>query len=61
MSFRSSFRPFSLPGAASVGLILTAFAFGQSTGAIQGTVTDASGATVPNAIVTIKDPAHGVA
>jgi Carboxypeptidase regulatory-like domain len=33
---------------------------GQSTGAIQGTVTDASGAAVPTGMVTIKDPAHGV-
>src|SRR6266853_2320056 len=34
--------------------------FAQSTGAIQGTVTDPSGAAVPTAIVTVKDPAHGV-
>jgi hypothetical protein len=61
MSIQSIFRPFELVGAASLGLILTTFALGQSTGAIQGTVTDASGAAVPNAIVTVKDPAHGVA
>src|SRR5215471_15547462 len=35
-------------------------AFGQSTGAIQGTVTDASGAVVANATVRVTDPAHGV-
>ena len=35
-------------------------AFGQSTGAIQGTVTDPSGAAVPRALVTVRDPAHGV-
>ena len=35
-------------------------AFAQSTGAIQGTVTDPSGGAVPTAIVTVKDPAHGV-
>ncbi|HYA16344.1 MAG TPA: carboxypeptidase-like regulatory domain-containing protein, partial [Bryobacteraceae bacterium] len=34
--------------------------FAQSTGAIQGTVTDSSGAAVPNAAVSVKDPAHGV-
>src|SRR5580704_18326686 len=61
MSIQSRFRSFRLVGAASLCLILTASAFGQSTGAIQGTVTDASGAAVPNATVTVKDPAHGVA
>src|SRR6202166_2197039 len=61
MSIQSRFRSFRLVGAASLFLILTASAFGQSTGAIQGTVTDASGAAVPNAIVTVRDPAHGVA
>jgi hypothetical protein len=61
MPIRSRFRSFRLVGAASLCLILTASAFGQSTGAIQGTVTDASGAAVPNATVTVKDPAHGVA
>src|SRR6202795_1774177 len=61
MSIQSRFRSFRLAGAVSLGLILATFAFGQSTGAIQGTVTDASGAAVPNATVTVKDPAHGVA
>src|ERR1700751_3390073 len=60
MSNQSSFRRFRLVGIASLCLILTAGAFGQSTGAIQGAVTDASGAAVPNATVTVKDPAHGV-
>jgi len=49
----------------SLGLVLAAglysfSTFGQSTGAIQGTVTDVSGAAVPNAAVTVTDPAHGV-
>jgi hypothetical protein len=60
MSIQASFRPFRLAAAASLFLFLTALAFGQSTGAIQGTVTDASGAVIPNAVVTIKDPANGV-
>ena len=40
-------------------LILSFSAFGQSTGAIQGTVTDASSAPVPNASITIKDQLTG--
>src|SRR5882724_7487283 len=34
-------------------MLLTACVFAQSTATIQGTVTDASGAVVPNATVTI--------
>jgi len=41
-------------------LILAALAVGQSTGAVQGTVTDASGAVIPNASVTVKDETHGI-
>jgi Carboxypeptidase regulatory-like domain len=41
-------------------LVFAAFALGQSTSAIQGTVTDASGRAIPNALVMAKDPAHGV-
>lgn len=58
MPIQSTFRP-SLLAVAS--LLLSVSMFGQSTGAIQGTVTDATGAVVPNAIVSVKDPAHGVA
>jgi hypothetical protein len=43
-----------------MALTLAAPAFAQSTGAIQGTVTDSSGSPVPNAAVTVKDPDHGV-
>src|SRR5580698_3963614 len=45
---------------ATIALTLAAPAFAQSTGAIQGTVTDSSGSPVPNAAVTVKDPDHGV-
>jgi hypothetical protein len=45
---------------AVIAFTLVSSAFGQSTGGIQGTVTDASGGAVPNAMVTVKDPAHGV-
>src|SRR5277367_2629405 len=61
MSIQSGFRPFRFVLAASLCLSVTALTlFGQSTGAIQGTVTDPSGAAVPNASVTVKDPSHGV-
>lgn len=45
---------------AGVFTLFTAGAFAQSTGAIQGTVTDSSGAPVPNATVSVKDPNKGV-
>ncbi len=51
---------FAIGALAIIALTLAAPAFAQSTGAIQGTVTDASGAPVPNASVTVKDPDHGV-
>jgi Carboxypeptidase regulatory-like domain len=51
---------FAIGVSATIALTLAAPAFAQSTGAIQGTVTDASGAPVPNASVTVKDPDHGV-
>jgi len=61
MSNRSLHAGFLAIGAlAAIALTLTAPAFAQSTGAIQGTVTDSSGSPVPNAVVTVKDPEHGV-
>ena len=42
-------------------LLLAAFtAAGQTTGTIEGTVTDATGAPVPNAAVVIQNEATGV-
>ncbi len=54
-------RSISLILAGSVAMLLIAgfSAFGQSTGAIQGTVMDASSAPVPNAAVTIKEQRTG--
>jgi len=61
MSNRSSCTWLVAAGALSIlAIAFVSPAFAQSTGAIQGTVTDASGGAVPKAIVTVKDPAHGV-
>lgn len=40
--------------------MLTPVLFAEVTGGIQGTVTDPSGATVPNATVTLKNPETGL-
>src|SRR5271165_5514075 len=40
--------------------IFASLAMGQSTSAIQGTVSDATGRAIPGASVTVRDPAHGV-
>ncbi len=60
MTIKSSFLQLRLAGALSACLAFSTLAFGQSTGALQGTVTDSSGAAVPNATVTVKDPEHGI-
>jgi hypothetical protein len=59
MSFQK-LSPLGLVVRSAILAIFTVSAFAQSTGAIQGTVTDASGAAVPNASVTVKNPAVGI-
>jgi hypothetical protein len=60
MLIHSDFRCLRPACAVGLYLVFAAFAFAQSTGAIEGTVTDPSGAAVPNASVNVKDPSHGV-
>ncbi len=57
MSLRSIFNRYSI--AAATILVLAVSAFGQSTGAVQGTITDASGAAVPNAAITVRSDGTG--
>ena len=59
MLIQFDFRSFRLLWTGSAFLFVSAFAFSQSTGAIQGTVTDASGAAVPKPGEG-KGPDHGV-
>src|SRR5690242_5696306 len=40
-------------------LLFTGGAFAQSTATIQGTVTDATGASIPNATVTVRNQGTG--
>src|SRR5579871_6427158 len=58
MSQRTA-RPLCFFLALALGISFSIGAFAQSTGTIQGTVTDASGAAVPNASVTIRNQATG--
>src|SRR5256885_3126822 len=45
----------------ALSLILAGFSYGQAvTGSLLGTITDASGAAVPNAKVTITDANTGI-
>jgi hypothetical protein len=57
MSNRSALTAFS--ALAIVALVSTVPAFAQSTGTIQGTVNDPTGAPIPNASVTITDENTG--
>src|ERR1035438_484537 len=47
-------------GSLVVMLILCAAAWAQDTASITGTVTDATGAAVPNAQVALKNSEHGI-
>jgi hypothetical protein len=40
-------------------LLFSEFVYSQSTGSIGGTVSDAAGATIPNATVTVRNEATG--
>src|ERR1700722_1081351 len=61
MSNRSTLaRFFALGAFATLAFVFISPAYAQYTGAIQGTVTDASGGAVPNATVEVKDLTHGV-
>src|SRR5580704_14043710 len=61
MSNRSSrARLFAIGVFAAIALTIVSPVFPQSTGAIQGTVTDVSGGAIANAAVTVRDAANGV-
>ncbi|HYL75566.1 MAG TPA: TonB-dependent receptor [Bryobacteraceae bacterium] len=55
----SFFSRFALACALAVCLLFTGAAFAQSTATIQGTVVDATGASVPNATVTVRNQNTG--
>src|SRR5260370_11737177 len=50
---------FALACVLAVSLLFTGAAFAQSTATIQGTVLDATGASVPNAAVTVRNQNTG--
>src|SRR5579863_10328060 len=58
MSHRGARRLFFF-FASTIWLLSITCAFAQSTATIQGTVTDPTGAAIPNATVTIKNQATG--
>lgn len=59
-------RKFELPGTLSWVVLLgvlvfaTQFAIAQSTATLRGTVTDQTGAMVPNATITARNQATGI-
>jgi outer membrane receptor protein involved in Fe transport len=55
----SSFSRFAVACALAICLFLTGAAMAQSTASIQGTVLDATGASVPNATVTVRNQNTG--
>ena len=55
MTSQSIYRPFPFLAGLASALLIAGAAFAQSTGSIQGTVTDPAGATVPGAQVTIHN------
>ncbi|HEX7285900.1 MAG TPA: carboxypeptidase-like regulatory domain-containing protein, partial [Candidatus Angelobacter sp.] len=57
MSRKVAFSPWML---LLVLIVFAAAAFGQTTASIKGTVTDASGAAVVGATVTVKNPDKGI-
>lgn len=59
MSRRFHFQPAFVSGSILVLLLFAGSAFPQSTGNIQGTITDATGAPVPNVAVTVHRDSTG--
>ena len=49
----------SVQAIAAPGVLMGAYAQGIQTGSVSGTVTDATGAIVPNAAISVKDVARG--
>lgn len=56
---RFSFRRSAFACVLAICFVTGSIAFAQSTGSIQGTVTDATGASIPNATITVRNQATG--
>jgi outer membrane receptor protein involved in Fe transport len=59
MSLSYGNRQTGVPGLLAALFVFTSIAFSQSTGTIQGTVTDTSGAAVPNAPIAVNNQRTG--